>query len=606
MLPLLLLLAPGCVESGVTVHNTLPEVVITAPLTGASFLEREPFTLQAYVRDAETPNHQLLYVWTLSPEGNLDGTQTIDDNGLTLELESGLAPGTWIVLLTVVDPRGGATSAELTLFVSENSSPTTTLLSPTSDEQVYEEDSLEVLLEVTDDEDPADLLLTWSGPPEDLLEGAPSHPDSDGQARFYLIGLEPGDIQLSVTATDRLGLTDTATVLFGVFTGDQDGDGYVDILYGGDDCDDTRDDVYPGAPELEDGVDNDCDDLLDNTGTWQTTVIDSSGDAGHLLQLCLDDADTPLLAWSEHETGLVLGTPGDFGWTTEVIASGELSSLEARWLDGLHLLWTDDTTATLAYGVHDGANLSSTPVDDDLSASDLDYPEQGHGTFVLDSTRTAHAAWADGEARTVAYAWGDLDGFDSEPVWDRIADALAIALDPVGGGLGVAIRDSENEELLFAYRDLDGTWSSSVIDNNTEPGFQVRLVFDNTGTPHALWWDDSLNAIRYGWWSGLSWILSDLQNGDTSSDLSEIRGLALAVDETDQLHAAWAWSFEQSAETTLYTASYALEAGDWTLTDLTADGDAPTDLDLDLDSNQDPHMAWRDGETSDVVYRFRY
>ena len=40
---------------------------------------------------------------------------------------------------------------------------------------------------------------------------------------------------------------------------DQDGDGFTDMLAGGDDCDDTNPDVYPGAVEQwYDGVDQDC------------------------------------------------------------------------------------------------------------------------------------------------------------------------------------------------------------------------------------------------------------------------------------------------------------------------------------------------------------
>ena len=40
---------------------------------------------------------------------------------------------------------------------------------------------------------------------------------------------------------------------------DQDGDGYLAIEVGGDDCDDRRDSAYPGAPEVCDPFDHDCD-----------------------------------------------------------------------------------------------------------------------------------------------------------------------------------------------------------------------------------------------------------------------------------------------------------------------------------------------------------
>ena len=60
---------------------------------------------------------------------------------------------------------------------------------------------------------------------------------------------------------------------------DNDGDGYISELEGGDDCDDDNADVYPNAEEIpEDGIDQDCDriDLIyaDNDGDGSKENVD--------------------------------------------------------------------------------------------------------------------------------------------------------------------------------------------------------------------------------------------------------------------------------------------------------------------------------------------
>ncbi len=66
---------------------------------------------------------------------------------------------------------------------------------------------------------------------------------------------------------------------------DRDGDGWT----AGEDCDDGRDDIYPGAPEvLYDGVDQDCDggDLIDGDGDGYPATLAGGND-------CADgDAET--------------------------------------------------------------------------------------------------------------------------------------------------------------------------------------------------------------------------------------------------------------------------------------------------------------------------
>jgi len=59
---------------------------------------------------------------------------------------------------------------------------------------------------------------------------------------------------------------------------DRDGDGYITVRYGGEDCDDEDAAVNPGAVELCDEVDNDCDSDTDKDGAEDVVTWYADGD----------------------------------------------------------------------------------------------------------------------------------------------------------------------------------------------------------------------------------------------------------------------------------------------------------------------------------------
>lgn len=248
-------------DKGFIVSNLPPAVNINSPEGGTVFGEGQPVEVLGSVRD-DFDVTLLTIEWESSIDGALSDIDPPDPDGLVELRTNTLSEGTHILTLRATD--GGGEQAEDTVefeVLRAPDTPSIDIVSPGPDAKGIGGRDFIFVASVSDPTDSPDALsVDVTAAPGGYLCGIT--PDGTGTGSCAA-ELPNGIYTITFTVTDTEGFTASATVSL-EFTDvdqvDQDGDGHTPA---GGDCNDAAITIYPGAPEVCDGRDNDCNPLTE-------------------------------------------------------------------------------------------------------------------------------------------------------------------------------------------------------------------------------------------------------------------------------------------------------------------------------------------------------
>ena len=259
-------LSLGCSDHGIKIHEDPPTASLLSPSDNTPFLEGQSVAFEVQLDDNDDGVDSLDVAWHSDALGTLRGDATLSDDGIQTFVTSELSRGDHTVTVTATDPDGNKATDDVLIKMRPNTDPGVHIetASHDTDDGDYAEGGEAVInATVWDDEQSVEeLRLSWTlnGSPR---TDAPDRTDATATTSWTIADLEPGTYTVIATVADPLGATQTSEATIVVIPLDGDGDGQTTGELGGEDCDDTDPDIGPGSAEVCDGIDNDCDGLVD-------------------------------------------------------------------------------------------------------------------------------------------------------------------------------------------------------------------------------------------------------------------------------------------------------------------------------------------------------
>lgn len=329
---------------------------------------------------------------------------------------------------------------------------------------------------------------------------------------------------------------------------------------------------------------------------WQIEIVDNDGSTGNWPSIVVDAANRPHISYYSH-TGSKLqyarmtGTGWDIQTVLDTIHVGQTSSLVLDSQQRPHISYRtyESFNSGLGFAYHDG------------SVWQTDIPDKGDQkgystSLALDDLDHRHVSHFDGETDNLRYGYYNGTDWSFTDVDANCLDSAStsLALD-AGGRPGIAYTTYGGGTRNLRYARYDGTsWSIEAVDN----GVYMDLVIDADNHPHISYTGVGVGnqGLRYAYHDGSQWHIELVEL------IQDHRDTSIALDSNGKVHIAYGVGLPIIGLTEAVKYAYQLDNGSWhtQLVDLLRD--PVNSLDMVLDANDYPHIAYYDHDNHDLRY----
>ena len=350
-------------------------------------------------------------------------------------------------------------------------------------------------------------------------------------------------------------------------------------------------------------------------GNWGSELVHDTSFVGKYTSIVLDSSNLARISYFASGSGQLYfasqpapSTP----WTLKVVDStanmGPFNALAYDNTGKPHVAFMNDTSDDLYYAKWNGAGWDTSLVD---GAGETGL----YADIALDSNNVPHIAYYNLTTTCLRYATWVTDHWVAENVEPndtngncaKVGKYASIDVDNFNRP-HISYYDEKNGDLKWAYKD-SGIWNRSVADPGVpggaslyDVGAYTSIAIDSLNNPHISYYDVSRSFLRYAYYQGTQWHISDKLDTPNKGMYT-----SLALDAQDYPHIAY--MDDQNEDTLKYCWK---DASGWhyeivdPVTHIYGKPDIPlVPIALAVDGSGTPHISYYDFQKSDLRYARR-